>query len=295
MNNEKLPMSSISCIIPTHDRLDLLKIAVLSVLVQSLKPAEIIIVDDIGMDDVKNFVESISQEHHIKIRYLDSSHYGNGASASRNFGANHSEGSIVTFLDDDDEWDPEFLQLCYAIMHDEKTDFVVSWAWFDNGEIRKPGQSITAGLLSSDCFWKNPGLTGSNFLISKDAYLKIGGFDETLSVSNDRDFVIRLLDSGASYSVVKQRLVSQKTHSLGHLSSRTARRASGLERFYSKYKDRLSIKDKRYLCREIWSVKRFSSNSAFLRAYFTILQALTYSPVAFAKKVLERSRTSRSY
>lgn len=288
-------MSNISCIIPTHDRLDFLKSAVSSVLKQTLRPGEIIVVDDLGKTEVKDFIDLLNENEEVTIRYLDSSQCGNGASVSRNNGAANANGTILAFLDDDDEWSPDFLRLCFASMHAKETQFVVSWAWFENGGIRKPGQSMADGLLSSDCFWKNPGLTGSNFIINKDAYLKIGGFDETLWVSNDRDFVIRLLDSGATYSVVKERLVAQKIHSLGHLSSRTARRASGLERFYSKYKNRMSIKDKRYLYREIWSVKRFSSNSAFLRAYFTILQALTYSPVAFVKKVLERSRTSRSY
>lgn len=89
-----------SVVIPTHDRSDLLGLAVRSVLAQSVQDFEIVVVDDGGfskppvIDDAR--VRMISQER-------------GGAGKARNTGVHAARGKFITFLDDDDEFTPDRL------------------------------------------------------------------------------------------------------------------------------------------------------------------------------------------
>jgi len=94
-----------SVIIPTYNRLNLLKRAVNSVLDQSFKDFEIIIVDDCSTDGTWEWLKSIKDK---KIRVYRNN-YNSGRSFSRNFGADKSNYDFLCFLDDDDEWLPSHL------------------------------------------------------------------------------------------------------------------------------------------------------------------------------------------
>ena len=89
----------ISVIIPTFNRVQFLKIAINSVLNQTYSFFELIIIDDCSTDKTKDFVLSL-KDTRIKYYRNESNFY---VSESRNLGIKKSSGSIITFLDDDDE------------------------------------------------------------------------------------------------------------------------------------------------------------------------------------------------
>lgn len=110
--NKKL----VSVIIPTHNRVVSLKRAIESVLNQTRKPDEVIIVDDLNDATTKELCEQFSADNVIYISNIE----GRGASASRNLGALKAKSEFVAFLDDDDIWLPEKLEQQCALI-DKKT------------------------------------------------------------------------------------------------------------------------------------------------------------------------------
>ena len=91
----------ISVIIPTFNRIGLLQRAIDSVLSQSLKPYEIIVVDDGSTDGTGDIIKQKYKS--IKIIQQKNS----GVSAARNNGIKHAKGDWIAFLDSDDEWNKD--------------------------------------------------------------------------------------------------------------------------------------------------------------------------------------------
>ena len=100
-------MFDISTIIPNHNRTVLLHRAVDSVLKQTLKPCEIIIVDDGSDENTINYVQQKFSHYLIKL-VLNKKNLG--AAEARNIGVQHAKGDFIAFLDSDDYWDKNKLK-----------------------------------------------------------------------------------------------------------------------------------------------------------------------------------------
>src|SRR5262245_31985364 len=96
-------MSLISVIIPTYNHAGFLTAAIESVLAQTLKPSEVIVVVDGSTDDTCSVLLAFED----KVRVVNQKNLG--VSAARNNGARVARGSLLAFLDSDDVWLPEKL------------------------------------------------------------------------------------------------------------------------------------------------------------------------------------------
>src|SRR5215471_7855638 len=109
-------MPKVSVIIPTHNRAEFLRSAITSVLNQTYQDFEIIVVDDASTDKTPEVVASF---HDGKIKYIR--HDANkGDAGSRNTGIRNSSGDFLAFLDDDDEWLPEKLQMQVGLLRNSR-------------------------------------------------------------------------------------------------------------------------------------------------------------------------------
>ena len=97
----------VSAVIPTRDRPDSLRRAVVSVLDQGLEPLEVVVVDDGSQPSVGDEISSM--DHRIRVIRIDGSV---GPAAARNLGASRAQGSFIAFLDDDDYWLPGKIEAC---------------------------------------------------------------------------------------------------------------------------------------------------------------------------------------
>ena len=95
---------SISVIIPTFNRLNYLERAIKSVLNQTIKVDEIIVVDDGSNDGTSEFIRS----KYPNLKYIFQSN--RGVSAARNVGIAAAKSNWIAFLDSDDEWMPTKLE-----------------------------------------------------------------------------------------------------------------------------------------------------------------------------------------
>lgn len=242
-----------SIIIPTYNRPESLQIAISSVLNQTFQCFEIIIVDDNPNPDQSLF--SIIQQYSLpsydsRIRLIKNEK-NLKASGARNAGAKQAYGQYLAFLDDDDYWDKEYLEKNYKAICEHKADFLAS------GLIgRKDGFNISTKIppdiiSPQDFYLRNPGIGGSNIVIRKELFLKTGGFDARLFVSEDKDFAIRLAAQDTIYLPIKIGLVYYTIHDNPHLSSIKSKSfLVGSLRFFNKYKRNMPNKfKKRYRSR----------------------------------------------
>jgi len=97
----------VSIVIPTHKRPELLKKAIESALNQTYGQTEIIVVDDNSSDSTEQVVKDFNKEN---VRYFRNE-ISLGGAGTRNVGIENSQGEFIAFLDDDDIWYPDKIEL----------------------------------------------------------------------------------------------------------------------------------------------------------------------------------------
>jgi glycosyltransferase involved in cell wall biosynthesis len=100
----------VSIIFPTYNREDLLPRSIESVLSQTYRHIEIIVVDDGSTDDTKRVLE----QYHGKLKFLETDH--GGPSRARNEGMKRAEGEYIAFLDSDDYYYPDKIRAQVELM-----------------------------------------------------------------------------------------------------------------------------------------------------------------------------------
>ena len=179
----------ISVIIPTYNRKHTLQRAIDSVLAQTFKPFEIIIVDDGSKDGTKEWL----LQNYPSVQYIHQPN--NGVSSARNKGIQISQGSWIALLDSDDEWMPEKLeyQSRFLEMNRDSSFCHTNEIWIRNGvrvnqmkKHKKYGGDIFKHCL--DICRISP----SSSIINKDVFEEVGAFDESLTVCEDYDLWLRV-------------------------------------------------------------------------------------------------------
>ncbi|UZW56608.1 glycosyltransferase [Sphingobium sp. JS3065] len=189
-------MTTISVVIPARNRAAVIGRAIESVKAQSLRPVEIIVVDD-GSDDDGATVAAVRAQMDGKLPiHLITLKDRGGAPRARNIGVDAAKGEWIALLDSDDAWDPEKLREQFELI-DDNVCAVFTDTLFENPDGRTTtkfaGQMVDpADLIFTNC------LGGcSAALIRREAFNAAGGFDETLPSCQDWDLWIKLRDHGA--------------------------------------------------------------------------------------------------
>jgi len=222
----------ISCIIPTCDRPKFLVETINSVLIQTRMPLEIIIVNN-GIEKI-----SLPQELKEKVLVYDIVPYA-GASQARNFGASVAEGDYLAFLDDDDLWSKDYLKNVTKVLGEaqcvisrlDKT-FKEKIALFKNAHNK---------LTIDNLIFYNPGVTGSNIVISRGLFFKVGGYDVKLVTSEDKSLIIEILKKGEKIITLPNNQAIRRTHDEVQLSDPKTI-VEGVTQFTKKYKKLMNKK-----------------------------------------------------
>ncbi|GLJ60720.1 hypothetical protein GCM10017576_08490 [Microbacterium barkeri] len=270
---------SVSCVIPTHARPEFLAEALQSVVSQTTPAHEIIVVSDIEDEETQRVVHRVAANSAVPVRYLGPEAGRTGASWSRNRGATVADGTGIAFLDDDDRWAPNHLGDLIGAIGD--ADMAVSWIRVFSATDTFPGPAIEEGCTAADVVARNPGITGSNFLVRAEAFRAVGGFDTGLPVKNDTDFFFRFLRDGGTYAVLADRTVEQRKHDQGQLTGHGRRRADGVELYFRKHRGALTLSDRRYLRLNIHRLRRKAAGSQAGRIGHLLGAIWNYSPRQF--------------
>lgn len=247
-------MPKVSVIIPTHNRSELLKRAIKSVLNQTYQDFEIIVVDD-GDVSAEDVVKSFSES---RIKYIKHKIPHKGGSAARNTGIKNSKGDYIAFLDDDDEWLPEKLEIQMSKLENTSDDVGFCFAAVKN--IYDDKEEITEVPEGIDDYFelalrRLKGFLTVTLVIKKFVFEKVGYFDERFLSHQEPDLMIRVTKKykglGINQSLVK---VNMTKH--GQIGSDLKRRIKGrkmiLEKYYSEFKKRPKILAKHHFQIGLW-------------------------------------------
>lgn len=185
-------MELISVVIPTHNRSNLLKRSIASVLQQTHQNLECIVVVDGSKDDTVNILSEIKDS---RLRYYQHD-MSMGASAARNTGILHSSGKYIAFLDDDDEWTLNKLEKQLKLIENSPNKVGMVYCWMDyyneNNEIIRRHHPTLKGNVFKDVLESQRIGGCPTLLVRKSVINDVGGFDEKLPRGNDGDFIRRV-------------------------------------------------------------------------------------------------------
>jgi len=202
----------VSVIIPTYNRANYLVQSLESVLAQSYRNLEVIVVNDGSTDNPETRLEP----YRNRILYLQKPN--GGKSSALNLGLNHVSGQYVWVFDDDDIALPELVASHMSVFESQPdVGFVYSgFAFFEGKDANNVIETVEAtaypdgemlGKLLSGNY-----ICGVSVLVRKRCYDRVGCYDERLIRAQDYDMWIRLARAGFKAGVIRQPLVRVRKH-----------------------------------------------------------------------------------
>jgi glycosyltransferase involved in cell wall biosynthesis len=192
-------MTSVSVIVPTRNRLELLQRALESVRYQTHQATEVLVVDDASSDGTPDWLANSPYIHlHSEVRV--------GAAGARNLALREAQGEIIAFLDDDDQWAPDYLARQAQSLEDSDLSYVAH---------QNSGRKVDDRLLFS---YPDPVVgylcesylhTMSVVACRRTLFNKVGFLNSNWQVSHDYEWFARMLLSGARMARVPESLVTR--------------------------------------------------------------------------------------
>ena len=182
---------TVTVIIPTYNRAALLERAIGSVLGQTWRDFELIVVDD-GSTDGTALLSVLHSD--TRLRFLRNGK-NRGVSHARNTGAQAASAPWIAFLDSDDEWLPTKLekQLAWTNEHPGAPIVQTRELWIRRGKRVNPPK--THEKFAGDLFSASLDrcmITPSSVLLRRDLFETFGGFNESLPACEDYDLWLRV-------------------------------------------------------------------------------------------------------
>lgn len=204
----------VSVVLPTWNRLPLLRKAVASVLAQTHRDFELIVADDGSTDGTRDYLEALEDS---RVRPLWLEHRGDLTSA-RSAGLRRARGEWVAFLDSDDLWLPGklALQLERLAAHASCGWSYTGYSLVDAGEGPLPGRSNRLPRPVSGCILEpmlrfQVAASIVTILVARSLIEEVGGFDENIPTRSDFDFALRLA-ARSEACALPERLVLVREH-----------------------------------------------------------------------------------
>lgn len=246
----------VTVIIPTYKREpEMIAKSINSVLNQSYDNIELIIIDDSPKDysfriKVKDYIENLNKK---QIRYIQ--HKTNlGANAARNTGIKNANGKFIAFLDDDDEWEFNKLELQIKEFTNERIGLVYCKARVINTTdetVRPMINIIRKGNYFKELLKQN--FIGSNsfVVIRSDVIRTVGMYDENLTSNQDYDLFIRISQQ-YEISGVNKTLVNYYVHGNERISTDSKKQLQGRLELTKKYSNIVNEDEELKI---IWKIK----------------------------------------
>lgn len=211
-------MKKITVIIPTYNLANYLCEAIDSVLNQTFKDFEIIVIDDGSTDSTKAKTDKYNNT--IKYFYQKNS----GVSVARNKGLKESRGEYIAFLDADDMWLPKKLENSLAFLENGNFD----WICTGRSTLTKEGHMVGRNIKPESEIFDDKGRINkleiglfnlnyslaitSTVVIKRKCIETCGLFDVTLKQCEDLDLLLRFKEAGLKGGYLDESLVIKRSH-----------------------------------------------------------------------------------
>lgn len=234
-NKDEKPL--VSVVIPTYNRINTLPVSIDSVLGQTYRNLEVVVVDDGSDDGTEEYVRGLADS---RVKYIRNA--GNrGPSVARNLGVRHARGEYVAFQDSDDEWLPEKLEKQMQLFLDLDRDIGMVYCEYIRyyGKTARgvtPPKDIPYNCKQGQIFkilLLQPLMGMPTIVVKRQAFMDAGGFNELLNTYEDYEFTVRL----------------SQDHTIGFVEDTLVRVYDSPDSVNKKYADR--IRTQAYIVREM--------------------------------------------
>jgi glycosyltransferase involved in cell wall biosynthesis len=198
--SSKTPKSSlVSVVIPTYNRRNLIQPCLQSVLNQNHQQLEIVVIDNGSSDDTIEQVKAINDPR-IKL-FLEPLR---GAAAARNTGVKHATGEFLTFLDSDDLWlTHKTADQINHLRRDNETSMVFSeYREFNNNNVDELRPVKESSMM----------LSVITMMVRREAFLRVGYFDQTLQAGEFMHWYARALALGLKSRAIHDVVALRRLH-----------------------------------------------------------------------------------
>jgi glycosyltransferase involved in cell wall biosynthesis len=248
----------VSVIVPTYNRADRLERSLNSIVSQTYQDFELIVVDDGSTDKTSKLMKSFSKAQYISMKK------NSGVSKARNVGLSVAKGELICFLDSDDLWNEEKIQIQVLWLENNKDSQVcyTDEIWIRNGVRVNPMNRHRK--YSGDIFRHCLGLcivSPSSVMIRAKLFDEIGNFDESLPACEDYDLWLRIAAKYAFHFIEEPLIIKYGGH-----SDQLSRKYWGMDRFRVAALKKLL--DQNSLDKEKWKLTR----SMFLEKCSILIQ-----------------------
>jgi glycosyltransferase involved in cell wall biosynthesis len=187
--------AKVSVVVPTYNQALHIGECLRSVVSQTYADWEVVVVDDGSTDGTRSEVAKLDDD---RIKYFHQVHYG--VSEARNVGVSRSSGNYIAFLDSDDMFHPRRLERQVAAM---EKDPKACLCFASRVEIHRDGHPL--GLhrgpaeINFETLVVDFPFAPSDIMVRRAWFEKIGGFDPSVVVNEDRDFYLGLALAGGRF------------------------------------------------------------------------------------------------
>lgn len=204
MKQYKNPEPLVTVVIPTYNAELYMEKCLQSVLNQTYKNIEILVVDDCSKDNTNLYIKNLRNK---KVKLLKTKKNSGGPAVPRNIGISKAKGKYIAFLDQDDLWEPKKLEICINKMHNH-FEFCYHQLKQKNDKILKNHLVDITKNPAQFLLKKGPIPTTSGVVVSKKIINKAKGFCESkkLIAGEDYDCWLRLAKMGAKFCFIKKPL-----------------------------------------------------------------------------------------
>ena len=279
-------LSSISVIVPTFNRPEMLKETLKSIFNQTYQNFEIVVIND-GGENVSDLIRKF-QDHRIK--YIE--HEKNrGMAAARNTGIKIARGKYIALLDDDDLFYPNHLKVAMAQLCGDTPVIYTDAIRATYRKVNDSYQLIGKKVPYSIDFEKDNLLVGNIspincFVFEKEKALQAGLFDETFTALEDWEFFVRLSEQCKFKHIAKVTAqVNWRTDGTTVTSSRGAEFKKNRERIFKRYQNKIDkisdIQSIEKMFNDIWKEDNNPGGP------LVSIVILAYNQLEYTKKCIE--------
>jgi glycosyltransferase involved in cell wall biosynthesis len=216
-------LPKVSVIVPTYNRASWLEETLRSVVSQTFKDFELIVVDDGSIDNTSQIMQSFPDAQYFSMGK------NSGVSKARNLGLDYAKGEFICFLDSDDLWDERKLEVQLHWMKNNIDSQVcyTNEIWIRNGVRVNPMNKHRK--YTGDIFRYCLALcivSPSSVMLRKELFDKVGNFDESLPACEDYDLWLRIAVKYAFHFIEEPLIIKRGGH-----ADQLSRKYWGMDRF----------------------------------------------------------------